>query len=253
MTESSSRNDKSTITLDSYEGDGSIDTAEMEDVMHAVAVETRQHQKPSNLSCYKEVTTFKSWFEQHVAHNSRTTSAKSLVAELCGLNMRIYYRSQDEQQNGKRHKDLFPVNKIATVLTFDPNSGLYNHLIRGKAYVVFDNADTRVTKRTVWAIQELISQHKEKYHEYGADFSRQGQMELLKACVQFKKGNWVPRSVYGMALSKSDAAWEAVAWPEEHEGAAAQDPSRMKLDEVDEAVQSLSASQWFIASCKIDD
>jgi hypothetical protein len=110
------------------------------------------------------------------------------------------------------------------MLTFDPNSGLYNHLIRGKAYVIAEPSlspsslnttpsgspalsstlpvmSIRLSRRSVWNIQELISDHKDLYHAFGADFSREGQIQLLKACVQHKKGKWVPRSLYGMAMS----------------------------------------------------
>mmetsp|Transcript_5520 Transcript_5520/g.13286 ORF Transcript_5520/g.13286 Transcript_5520/m.13286 type:complete len:508 (+) Transcript_5520:364-1887(+) len=172
--------------------------------VYAVVVDTSPDQKSSDLRYYREITCTSAWFEEHIAVNPNNTCAKSLVAELCGIHLRIYYRNCPKDCHNKKHTK--PVNKIATMLTFDPNSGLYNHLIRGKAYVIFQSSSSksiRLSRRTVWNMQELVRDHKDIYHKLGADFSREGQIQLLKACVEYKKGKWVPRSLYGLAVSNS--------------------------------------------------
>ena len=187
--------------------DSSIESSISEPIqeIHAVSVKTAKQQKPSDITCYKETKTTELWFDAHVKRNAQQATSK--VARMCNISITIFFRKTKEVDNARRkqhRKDYLPVNKIATMLTFDPDTGFYNHLIRGKAYIVLDDGQTKVSKHTLWSVCELISEAKEKYHKYGADFSREGQMELMKACVQFKKGKWVPRSLYGMALTRTE-------------------------------------------------
>jgi hypothetical protein len=226
--------------------------------VYAVRVVTAKDQKTSDLRCYKETITYKRWFEEHVAQHPDGVCATSKVAELCGLNIKVYYRKVDEQRQQRRKKRHslreLPVNKVATMLTFHPNTGLYDHLIRGKAYIMVDDGHTKTSKHTVWMLQELISEYKGMYHKYGADFSREGQMELLKACVQFKKGKWVPRSVYGMALT-STRDNEVADWKEQqryHDDQNEQGPAISKEEE-DGPMKRSSASHWFISAYAIED
>ncbi|KAG7368769.1 hypothetical protein IV203_031512 [Nitzschia inconspicua] len=239
--------------------DSSIDTEEDEitdEQIYTVRVSTDKIQKASDLRCYKETNSYKRWFHDHVTSNSDVICATSKVAELCGVRIKIYYRAVDEERERRRKRrnsrNELPVNKVATLLTFDPNTGLYDHLIRGKAYILADDGHTKISKRTVWMLQELISEYKGIYHKYGADFSREGQMELLKACVQFKKGKWMPRSVYGMALTSTPddkIASRNRGYHEEVEGSL-----RGKEDREDEGTMTpSSASHWFISTHVIED
>jgi hypothetical protein len=229
--------------------DSSIESTEehVDEEIHAISVKTSNRQKPSDISAYKETTSYKMWFDVHVVENSRNSSAKSKVAELCGINLTIYYRESEERKR-RHHKqeEPLPVNKIATMLTFDPNSGLYNHLIRGKAYIIVGDGRTKLSKHTLWTLQELISESKVKYHKYGADFSREGQMELLKACVQYKKGKWVPRSVYGMALTNTESMGYHST---EHDQ---QQPAENSEDEASGPMKRSSASHWFLSAVDLE-
>ncbi|KAL3916717.1 MAG: hypothetical protein SGILL_005051 [Bacillariaceae sp.] len=245
--------------------DSSIESTEesMDEEIHAISIKTEKDQKPSDITAYKETTSYKRWFDAHVAENSRNASAKSKVGLLCGINLTIYFRETEDPSkvSPRRRNTIAPVNKIATMLTFDPNSGLYNHLIRGKAYIVVDDGRARLSKHTLWQLQELIAESKIKYHKYGADFSREGQIELLKACVQFKKGKFIPKSVYGMALANTeDPAWEDKYIPRSSSKQALlamqqqQENPDLAVDEASGPMKRSSASHWFISSIvKLDD
>jgi hypothetical protein len=245
--------------------DSSIDTKEdfLDEAIYAIWVATDKDQKASDLGCYKETVSCKRWFDAHVLEHPSTVCATSEVAKLCGITLKIYYRPAAEQgpcQNRRRrHRrpltDL-PVNKVATMLTFHPDTGLYDHLIRGKAYIVINDGTIKTSKRTVWMLQELISEYKGKYHQYGADFSREGQMQLLKACVQFKKGKWVPRSVYGIALAQTPDV-EVAVWRDQQRSWSAEEAEEsaaVATDTIkDGAMQRSPASHWFISAYSIQD
>jgi hypothetical protein len=254
-------------SLESFLAEDQEDSFSDEEV-YTVSIETSKDQKPSDLRCYKETTSFSRLFQSQVVDNPRNVCTTSRVAGLCGLNLQIFYRHYNNtdvvveaapssiaggNQRGRRSRSKLPINKIATMLTFDPNTGLYNHLIRGKAYVTLDDGRTKLSRRTLWAIQELIAESKGSYHQYGADFSREGQMGLLRACVQFKKGKWVPRSVYGMALAKTeDIAVEhqhyCLKAPQCYEELYTVEEER----EADAPMTRSSSSRWFISTIQLE-
>ncbi|KAL3922217.1 MAG: hypothetical protein SGILL_002323 [Bacillariaceae sp.] len=247
-------NSKTMTTENDCWDDSSIESAEssepMDEEIHAISVTTSKDQKASDITAYKETTSYKMWFDAHVAENSHNVSAKSKVATLCGRNLTIFFRESDGRTSRRRNhkrKDPLPVNKIATMLTFDPNTGLYDHLIRGKAYIVEDGGRTKLSKHTLWTLQELISENKSKFHKYGADFSREGQMELLKACVQYKKGKWVPRSLYGMALTHT----EPMGYNDSNEQPM-ENPDFAVDDEPSGHMKRSSASHWFISAVDLE-
>jgi hypothetical protein len=243
--------------------DSSIDTEDdiPDEAVYAIWISTDNGQKPSDLRCYKETVSYKKWFDAHVLDHPSTLCATSEVAELCGISLKIYYRQVDKQeqsQKRRRHRhrpaltDL-PVNKVATMLTFHPNTGLYDHLIRGKAYIVINDGTVKTSKRTVWMLEELISEYKVMYHQYGADFSREGQMELLKACVQFKKGKWVPRSLYGIAMAQTPDE-EIAGWKEQQRSWSEEDDDAAGTDAIEDGpMRRSSASHWFIDTYSIRD
>jgi len=221
---------------------------EHEEELYAVSLRPG---RASDLRCYKEITSYKKWFQGHLVDNPNVVCATSDVAKLCGLDLKIYFSKREElPQRGHKRKRRLPVNKIATMLSFDPNTGLYNHLVHGKAYVVVDSGSSKLSKRAIWTLQELISEHKGAYHEYGADFSREGQMKLLKACVQFKKGKWIPSSIYGMAIAKTEAMTESPVWNDQH---FPEQPVQDVEMGVNESIRRSSGSHWFISAYEIID
>ena len=250
----------------SIESTGSMDDSQDQEV-YAVSVSTGKDQKPSDIRYYKDIKSYKRWFDSHIFRgddgtdgdektnkgSSSIVCAKSLVAELCGIDLKICYRKYDDESK-RRKRDSKRVNKIATMLSFDPNTGLYNDLVRGKAYIIQDDGETKLSKRAVWTIQELISEHEGMYHEYGADFSRRGQSQLLRACDQYKKGKWMPRSVYGMALTKTDVP--ELKSLNHNRGSYSPgnniDNGNAEI-EVDETYRRSSASHWFLTSYQIKD
>ncbi|OEU05878.1 hypothetical protein FRACYDRAFT_257657 [Fragilariopsis cylindrus CCMP1102] len=141
----------------------------------------------------QEESFFKSWFERKVINNPRndriinndklTNTNKLSIPKLCGLssNLQIYFRNNEQIMSqsksmsrsklSRKKLKLKPINKMATLLTFNPDTGLYGQLIRGNAYI---------------DILELIYKYKNIYHQYGADFNRDGRTQLLQACSEYK-------------------------------------------------------------------
>lgn len=121
-------------------------------------------------------------------------------------------QQQQRQQRGMNHKNQKhrrSINALATMLTFDPNTGLYGRLIRGNAYVVvggcfccdsdkeegpktnkdIDALDASSQVKILKDILELIVRYKTIYHQWGADFSQDGRTQLLQACAELKTNN----------------------------------------------------------------
>eukprot|EP00537_Pseudo-nitzschia_pungens_P006048 CAMPEP_0172363448 /NCGR_PEP_ID=MMETSP1060-20121228/6805_1 /TAXON_ID=37318 /ORGANISM="Pseudo-nitzschia pungens, Strain cf. cingulata" /LENGTH=702 /DNA_ID=CAMNT_0013086191 /DNA_START=171 /DNA_END=2276 /DNA_ORIENTATION=- len=122
-------------------------------------------------------------------------------------------QSVEQHQRTTKHKPRGchkrAMNALATLLTFDPDTGLYGRLIRGNAYVVIGglegdreiqsagktesttNQKTRdldafSQARIVRDLTGLIFEHKAMYHKWGADFSQEGLTRLLSACAEYR-------------------------------------------------------------------
>jgi hypothetical protein len=123
------------------------------------------------------------------------------VAGLAGLDLKVYFHAHVPFHI--RHSDDFRglsplgrTNGIATLLTFNPETGYYNHLVRGKAYVLLNDGTTPLSKRQVWGIQELIHEAKDLYHQDGGRMSDEAHLELLTWCTQYQQGTWAPHGIY---------------------------------------------------------
>lgn len=168
--------------------------------IHIVAVDSRGH-SPSDLECYKELTCSREFFEGHIHDNPKNICVKSQVAGLCGLDMKIYFHDHDPyhihyRDQFRGHVPLSKTNGIATLLTFNPETGYYNHLVRGKAYVLLDDGRVPLSKRQVWGIQELIREAKDLYHKDGHSITDDAHMELQSWCTQYLQGTWAPHGIY---------------------------------------------------------
>lgn len=112
------------------------------------------------------------------------------------LQKKDQHQKQSQQQKRKLKRRRRPINKMATLLTFDSDTGLYGQLIRGNAYVVVggcgdDNTSVSVNAtvqvQILQDVLELIFQYKTVYHKWGADFSQDGRTKLLKACEKYNR------------------------------------------------------------------
>jgi len=159
----------------------------------------------------------RNWYERKVVRNPRNVStADTPVGKLCGISdIRIYFRNyendeQHKQQSRSKKRTrqagpaLRPINKMATLLTFDPDTGLYGQLIRGNAYVVIggsgrdrkrrngrqeDFLDAEDQVRVLRDVMSIVFRHKKLYHQFGADFSEDGRNRLLRACKEYKNSS----------------------------------------------------------------
>jgi hypothetical protein len=156
----------------------------------------------TDMTAYNEQTCSYEFFEQHIHDNPKNICVKSQVAGLCGLNLKLYFHDHSPFHHAK-HEDYkvykpmcTNVNGIATLLTFNPETGYYNHLVFGKAYVLLNDGTTSLSKEQVWGLQELITEAKTLYHRNGVHISEEAHQELLTRAAQYQAGTWVPHSIY---------------------------------------------------------
>jgi hypothetical protein len=180
---------------------GMIDDPEL----YIVSVDSRGH-SIFDMECYKEYTCRKSYFQKHVIENPKNHCVKSKVARLCGLELKLYFH----EHTPYRHvRNLMPslnpshmytstcpkmTNVGASLLTFDPNTGLVPCKIYGKAYIVMEDGTAPLSKEQVWGLEEFIKEARDLYLESN-DIER-CQNQLVKLCAQYKIGCWVPKAIY---------------------------------------------------------
>lgn len=168
--------------------------------VYIVSVDSRG-KTPSDLECYKEHICSQEFFLAHIHEKPNNVCVKSQVAGLCGLDLNVYFHEHDPYHI--RYKEEFRgmsplgrTNGIATLLTFNPETGYYNHRVRGKAYVLLGDGSTPLSKRQVWGVQELIHEAKDLYHQEGAPITHEAHQELLTWCAQYQVGTWAPHGIY---------------------------------------------------------
>jgi hypothetical protein len=180
----------------------------MNDNVFVVFVDTRA-MYPSDIDGYEEHTCTREAFDAHVLLKPRVKCIKSKVAELCGLDMKVYFH--DYMRNHPRalqdspelamtseKEDLYPrnmVNGAATLLTFDPRTGFPEYNILGEAFVVMDSGDYQLSSHQVWGIQDLISEARDLYY-CDPEHSQRGQRQLLRWCLAYREQEWGPLTIY---------------------------------------------------------
>jgi hypothetical protein len=189
----------------------------MNDEMYVVIVDTRG-MSPSHIDGYEETTCSAKFFDEHVLVNPKVRCVKIKVAELCGIEMKVYFHEhtpghvrhiEETPEEGIKHAmddllhPLGRTNGAATYLTFDPRTGCPEFKIRGKAYVVVDGGDYPVSNHQVWGIQELI---REAYAVYHCDPEQdtRGLRDLVRWCKQYRHQEYGPLTIYIPRESKKD-------------------------------------------------
>jgi hypothetical protein len=168
--------------------------------LYIVSVDSRG-KSPSDLNLYEEHVTSRTYFESHIQNNPKNTAVKSKVAELCGLDLKVYFRAHSTKYSQHCHMpkgsiSVETTNGIATLLTFNPSNGLYHHVVRGKAYVLLDEGASPISKKQVWYIQMLIQEARSLYHGNDHITVAEAHKELMKWCTQYQQKSWVPRGNY---------------------------------------------------------
>ena len=178
--------------------------------LFVVVVDTRG-MDPSNIDGYKEHTCTQDFFDQHVKGNPKVRCVRSKVAEMCGLDMKIYYHEhtpghvrlrEDFPDEGRdramedMQSPLGGTNAAASLLTFDPNNGDVTAKVLGKAYVLVNNGDYPLSNHQVWGIQELINEAKDVYDNSDVTDLNRGLNNLRRWCNQYQDQQWGPLTVY---------------------------------------------------------
>lgn len=183
--------------------------------LYVVLVDSRGR-STYEMNCYKELRCSGEFFQGHIHDNPNNICTKSQVAGLCGLDLKLYFHKHEKEpsssasSNPKDHSDghhatnksyfeFLPsqqTNGIATLLTFNPETGCCNYLVQGKAYVLLNDGATPLSKEQVWGIQELVREANELYRKYHPSHIQEAHMELLTWTSQYLAGTWTPHCIY---------------------------------------------------------
>ena len=180
----------------------------MNDQMYVVIVDTRA-MSCHDIDGYTEHRCSHHFFDEHVIRKPRSKCIKSKVAEMCGVEMKLYFNDyihyhaktlEDPPEIAitNEQRDLAPKNVIngaATLLTFDPRTGFPEYKILGPAYVVIDSGDYPVSSHQVWGIQDLISEARDLYY-CDPDHLHRGRRHLLRWCIAYRHQEWGPMTIY---------------------------------------------------------
>ena len=175
-----------------------------EGVVYLVIVDSRgPHHHAADLACYKEQTVSRTYFQTHIQRKASYVNHKSQVARLCGLDLELYFHDHPENKYAchsnildEGHHEYNEINAIATLLTFEPNTGYYGHIVKDRAYVILNDGSTELSRRQVWGIQEFIRETKDYYHRDGHHYSHEAKMKLLGWAHDYVQGIWGPHSIY---------------------------------------------------------
>lgn len=142
------------------------------EALFVVTVHTKT--RSSDYYGYKNERCSKEYFEQHIVNNPEITCFESVVGQLCGLNLKVYFKKSRKglasyyRESGVEamHNAVIQLissgafaknNGAATFLTIDPACGLCEYLVTGKAYVVQDDGKAPLSRDQVWGIQEIVN------------------------------------------------------------------------------------------------
>lgn len=164
--------------------------------LYFVTVDTRG-KSSSDIRGYQEQTTSFSYFRKNIIGHGEAFCYKCKVAKLCGLDVKIYFRNDDSYTTSGDSNTVTrqEINRAASLLTLDPETGMAEHRVRGVAYVVLNDGVAPLSVNQVWGLQELINYAKDVYKS-DPDHEKRGYKELLKSCKLYRRKEWGPLSIY---------------------------------------------------------
>ena len=195
---------------DRRRNDDDDDDDSIEDEVFVVSVD-RRGRAASDLEAYKEYTCPRSFFEEKIVDYPNTVCVVSEIAELCGLDLKMYFFESDHHRDqyihrGHQHHNNTiddKTNIAASLMTFNPDTGHTRFKIHGKAYLVWDDGKKPLSKRQVWGIHELVKEARILYHDAierssYSDYTvlRRVKLEILGWCAQYEAGTWSPHAIY---------------------------------------------------------
>jgi len=165
--------------------------------LYFVTMDTRG-KSSSDIRGYEEQTTSFSYFRKNIAGHPDAFCYKCKVAKLCGLEMKMYFKNDDGASVASDDSSTVikrEINRAASLLTLNPETGMAEHRIRGVAYVVLNDGVAPLSIHQVWGIQELINYAKDVYKS-DPDHQKRGRKELLKSCKLYRQKEWGPLTIY---------------------------------------------------------
>ena len=161
--------------------------------LYVVTVDTRGISS-SDIKGYREHICSETYFRNNIAGHPDAVCFKSKVAKLCGVDLKIYF-TRNDSISLLSENEIGDINRAATLLTLDPETGFAEHHVRGVAYVVQDDGLAPLSLHQVWGIQELINYATDVY-KCDPDHKKRGKKELMKSCKMYRYQSWGPLSIY---------------------------------------------------------
>jgi hypothetical protein len=191
--------------------------------IYIVSVDSRG-KSVSDLESYKEISVQPDFFRDHIHDDPKNICAKSQVAGLCGLDMKVYFHDHSHFHHlPELLNPLSPIgrtNGAATMLLFNPEANKFNYVVHSKAYVLLNDGRSPLSKQQVWEIVELIREVKCIYdslleeglaknnHLKGKEISQKDpdrspptsplqhvRTELTKICSRYQHERWLPNGI----------------------------------------------------------
>lgn len=164
--------------------------------LYFVTIDTRG-KSSSDVRGYEEQTSSFSYFRKNIAGHQDAFCYKCKVAKLCGLDMKLYFQKHDEYSVCGESDTVSrrEINRAASLLTLNPETGLAEYHVRGVAYAVLNDGVAPLSLNQVWGLQELINYAKDVYKS-DPDHQKRGRKELLKSCKLYRQKQWGPLTIY---------------------------------------------------------
>lgn len=193
--------------------------------LYVVTVDTRGRSS-SDIKGYQEHVCSRASFIKNIAQHPDAICYKSEIAKLCGLDLTVYFHNHEgtiigpatatgsssnntplqamDTNNTRRKIPTMNVaglaartqlNRAASLLTLDPETGFAKYHVRGIAYVLLNDGLAPLSFQQVWGLQELANYSTDVYKSDPEHASR-GKRDLLRHCSQYKKQLWGPLAIY---------------------------------------------------------
>jgi hypothetical protein len=165
--------------------------------LYVVTVDTRG-KAASDTKGYHEHVCSKSFFTKNIVEHPDSVCYQSELARLCGLDLKIYFQNYECTTIPLPEGGLAArteMNKAASFLTMDPETGFARYHVRGIAYVVLNDGLAPLSFRQVWGLQELASYATDVYKS-DPEHEKRGKRDLIRSCNLYKQQLWGPLAIY---------------------------------------------------------
>jgi hypothetical protein len=192
-------------------------TTPASDAVYVVTIDGRKESETSSttpwtiLDC-TEQTTPADAFHSKIVNHPMIQCATSTVAEMCGLDLKLYFMKYKKgpgqyiresglleggrrmaADNESREHPATHTNHFASWLTVDPDIGMAEWTVEGKAYVVLNDGAAPLSRGQVWGIYEMINCSMDFYDmPLGPDHVREGRETLERWAEKYRDREWVP-------------------------------------------------------------